>query len=786
MAKTYQEIQSYIWQKLNEHRKTNPGFNFSVRRKFPEKARDQYFIGVEKSGYFGFTFWFVPFYFRGASTDFINYMFQRRRDGLWDCHLQVVAPRNTEDRQMELCLLTFKRLAEVLKADFPDIYVSPESNKVQFLSIHSAPVSSEQPEKLWRAFLDLYTNTSGKIDAAINELKEVHPEWEARRRDDELFAKHYHNLISRKDRFEAEDIVEAFRKSEEDGDDIFADDYFLDEEFDEAGFESEILNRVLYGAPGTGKTYQTVIEALSLIDADLSNFNLSRKQLRELFADLQEEKRIFLTTFHASLSYEDFVEGLRPLVKDDGQVTYAVKPGIFKQACAYAAWQCFREYRPNAENEKRNMEFDALYDEWLRYIEGSLKAGKRPKLKTLKGNEIEIVRINSNDSLITQAVNSRRKQEGGPRTKANIRKLYAQIKDPWQISSLSEIQEVIKIMPGLTAYYALLKGLHEFSATLKKDNLNQYQREYEEEDILDAFVEGVFDEAVENTGRSQIPAVVLIIDEINRGNAASVFGELITLLENNKRLGNSEGTRLILPASQTSFYVPHNLFVIGTMNTADRSLIAMDAAFRRRFKFYEILPQSELLKPEAMLYRLLWGNANRSGNPEELGKYVDTLFELIGRPAELTNAQLAQLFKEPGFSEPAKGREMLSKNTYPNIDLSKVLDVFNKRLERLLNSDSQFGHAFLHDAYSVEKVKEVFFLQFIPQLQEWFLGDYSRIGAVIGRAFFRSATTLISLDSMGDSIDMPERDQLSLIRFHEMTTEQFLTALQKLQSAWQP
>jgi 5-methylcytosine-specific restriction protein B len=165
------------------------------------------------------------------------------------------------------------------------------------------------------------------------------------------------------------------------------------------------------------------------------------------------------------------------------------------------------------------------------------------------------------------------------------------------------------------------------------------------------------------------------IDEINRANVSSVFGELITLLEDDKRLGSeNEITDIKLPYSKSGFGVPMNLHVFGTMNTADRSVEALDTALRRRFSFIEMAPQYDL--------------------PELQSEVAGT-------------------------------------------KLGDMLYTINKRIEKLLDKDHLIGHSYFIGAGSnIENLKVVFGNKILPLLQEYFFGDYSKIGLVLGEGFF--------------------------------------------------
>ncbi len=169
------------------------------------------------------------------------------------------------------------------------------------------------------------------------------------------------------------------------------------------------------------------------------------------------------------------------------------------------------------------------------------------------------------------------------------------------------------------------------------------------------------------------PNFVLIIDEINRGNVSAIFGELITLIEDSKRIGADDEQRVTLPYSKQLFGVPQNLHIIGTMNTADRSVEALDTALRRRFVFEEMRPRPDLLKPI-----------------------------LVGTD---------------------------------EIDLPKILEAINLRLEALLDRDHTIGHANFMKVNSLVDLQFVFAHKVIPQLQEFFYNDWSKIQKILGKAF---------------------------------------------------
>lgn len=267
------------------------------------------------------------------------------------------------------------------------------------------------------------------------------------------------------------------------------------------------FNQILYGPPGTGKTYKTAELSVGICDG---NAAMPREDLMARYEELRKDGRVTFITFHQSYGYEEFVEGLRPEVNDVGQVTYSVKPGVFRRACDAAR--------------------------------------------------------------------------------------------------------------------------------------------------LSAAVDGA-------------PAKphVLIIDEINRANISKVFGELITLLEPDKREGSLNAITVKLPYSGDDFTVPANLHVIGTMNTADRSIALLDTALRRRFDFEELVPDPSVLH---------------------------------GRQVE-------------------------------GIDLAQLLKGLNERIEVLFDRDHRIGHAFFIDVRTHEDLDSIFRRKVLPLLQEYFYENWSNVRRVL-------------------------------------------------------
>lgn len=393
------------------------------------------------------------------------------------------------------------------------------------------------------------------------------------------------------------------------------------------------LNQILYGPPGTGKTYNTINSAIKIINPDF-DLNQERKLVKQEFERLVNAGQIIFSTFHQSMSYEDFIEGIKPGTVDN-EVIYEIKPGIFKLICEQAKAKAI-----SSDN------FEQVYKKLLEEIK---KNGGKLVLESIVHAKEFTVYENSKGNLKFHA-NTDKRYEGV------IRK--------------DIIEHYLKTGETLDwPSYVKAVGAHIVA-----------KYHYTKEEL--------------HTNKSY----VLIIDEINRGNISQVFGELITLIEEDKRLGKSEALEVTLPYSKEKFGVPSNLYIIGTMNTADRSVEALDAALRRRFSFTEMMPKPELIT-----------------------------------------------------------------NEINGVSLSKVLETINQRIEILLDKDHQIGHSYFMSVQTEDELKSAFKNKIIPLLQEYFFGDYGKIGLVLGSGFVTATKKMDSknlfanFDDSYDAADFAER-----------------------------
>lgn len=327
------------------------------------------------------------------------------------------------------------------------------------------------------------------------------------------------------------------------------------------------LNQILYGPPGTGKTYHTIDKALEIISKEekiqipSEDDRINRKKL---FDEYVKNGQIVFTTFHQSYGYEEFVEGIKPHIdseENSKEIKYEIKDGIFKELCEKAL-----ENRDSIKNF--NFYIDKLKEKVKIDDNNPEKYFELPNTKySIQYRNGKTFRIKFDDMS--------KNHKDYPVSIDNIEKLY-------KTSNIDEIYNSAYVRAILN--YLKLQGLEDYKEKDEKVNL----------------------------------PYIIIIDEINRGNVSKIFGELITLIEASKRIGEKEELKVTLPYSGEKFGVPKNVYIIGTMNTADRSITSLDTALRRRFEFIEMIPDVSKLSMDC-----------EGINLQELLKAINTCIEYL-------------------------------------------------------------------------------------------------------------------------------------------------------------
>jgi 5-methylcytosine-specific restriction protein B len=444
---------------------------------------------------------------------------------------------------------------------------------------------------------------------------------------------------------------------------------------EESEMKPEATNTILYGPPGTGKTFATAERAVMLCDGQLP---ATRKELMSRYEVLRAEQRINFVTFHQSFGYEEFVEGLRPHLSLGNQVAYSVLPGVFRRACDAARVR--ERVKPGLTGKplkQRTIWKMSLGASWSDEGVTVFKYALENECVLLGyGDEVDFTGCDDEASIKAKLL------EEAPETKKSdshvrpVNLLKNEIVDG-DIIVVSNGNKSFRGIAEVTGEYEFVddapfhqvrsvKWLAVFEPAMPVGEI--FHKGFSMQTLYKLSAGGLnFDKLDELlSAEVDVPVIqphVLIIDEINRANISKVFGELITLLEPDKREGAENSICVKLPYSGDDFSVPANLHVIGTMNTADRSIALLDTALRRRFDFEELEP-----------------------NPSVLS-VVDV----------------------------------------PDIDMVQLLAALNRRVEALFDRDHRIGHAFFMGVKDLDGLEKVFRRKVIPLLQEYFYENWSNV-----------------------------------------------------------
>lgn len=325
-------------------------------------------------------------------------------------------------------------------------------------------------------------------------------------------------------------------------------------------------NIILQGAPGTGKTYNTAALALSICGESVPE---SHDEVMQRYDELLKEGRIGFCTFHQSMDYEDFVEGIKP-VTEGTSIKYEVKDGIFKKIADRARLN-FEDSQKTPEQVKSDTRTREVFEGFCEEIQSQLNENDFVDLYSKSKMKIRNITLRSDGSPLSIQLS---KTDGGPTQSLT-----------WEII----LRDYNNFKEGKIKSYEDVKPRYESKSVYHGNAMYYFELYKKMKDFEDKYAGNT------NSSVVNLQNYVLIIDEINRGNVSRIFGELITLLEKDKRLGCEHPIKVTLPYSKESFGVPENLYIIGTMNTTDRSVGNIDYAVRRRFAFATLQSQRDLV-----------------------------------------------------------------------------------------------------------------------------------------------------------------------------------------------
>lgn len=768
---SYKEYEKSVFDWLMSKHEIDNNFTFSLRKRTSIGAEEDYFIGTERSKYFGMTFWNIPVAYPGSAGDLIDLFFKLKNDSYF-FEFEFSQTKNPDAGQNTLALAFIEELKEELKLKFELSFISSDENKLFSFKIGSLKQSYSNLEELFNDLNPQLDELINVIDLFIQKFKIKNLEFIAERISIDSFNQMIENLEKR------------FGQNEEN----VKKRLVQDDENDEISFIKRLQNNNINSL---FFLYETIdkITSLNNFDYEKATFGISQNRLsfhigKRYVVALEKSKFKFITPN----KYE--IEGFEfELFKGNGEPKYfknigldetkkhqnailnaatnEIEVGYLMKAQSYdnaffrrsvvdkeyrskilnlatievvkeniittplnqilygppgtgKTFTLNNEYFPKYISTTESITKEQYVEDllrkcsWWQVIAVVLYDLKKAKVTEISNHPWILQKVKfSNSNTIRPTIWGQLQShtiESCPYVNVKSKQgpfIFNKTEDSfWEIldnNLQEESPEIIDLYTQLTNYEATK------SAQINRYVFTTFHQSFGYEDFIEGIKpvlseedsvgevgyrieDGIFKELCKRAKNDPNSRYAIFIDEINRGNISAIFGELITLIETDKRAGMKNEISLTLPYSKESFSVPQNVDIYGTMNTADRSVEALDTALRRRFSFVEMLPKASLLKE-----------------------------------IKLNDSE---------------------------IDLSKLLVAINERIEVLVDRDHTIGYAFFIGVTSLDELRIVFKNKIIPLLQEYFYGDYHKMELIICEEFFnKPKINAIRFAVKSDSID---------------------------------
>ena len=740
---TNYEKEVYNW--LSNKNKQDSNFTFSLRQKGAKGAELDYFIGTEKSRYFATTFWSLPVGFPGSSGDCIGLVFKVSKDySKFSYDFKFTQTNSPHDAQNTSALNLIKSATQAISESVGAKRISADNNKM--FTIRSTP-KEKFYTNLETMLVDVAEDLSKLlpiINTKIEEEKKVNPTFEAHRITKEEFAKMQEKLEKRLEKYGSQNILNN-------------ESHSIREKFSDWLKGNESSNKI--------NSYLRAVDILNeLLQKDIY-LEKNIAQLTILYRDLIENQRdrsgkyfyeaapsygnsgFYSASIKAFIDFLKESHGIIPKKiernmavnkKAINQILYG-PPGTGKTY--YLKDQLFDKYTSNEtsltkEQYLENKISDLSWWEVVTVALLDLKKAKVPEIRKHKWVQIKEKYSNSssvNNTLWTQLqTHTVDNCENVKFTNRRTPQIFSKTTDSyWEILE-NEVEELVPELYDLKdsvdnynpdpdtviKHYDFVTFHQSFAYEDFIEGIKPVLPENEEEvaDLGYRIEDGVFKRLCDKADKDPNNRYAIFIDEINRGNVSAIFGELITLIEIDKRKGSKNAIPIKLPYSKTMFRVPSNLDIYGTMNTADRSVEALDTALRRRFEFKEMMPKPALLK----------------------------------------------------------------EITFDVFNLERVLTTINERITVLLDRDYVIGHSYFINLKSEDTLglAKVFSNNVVPLLQEYFYNDYQKIALVLGVGFVEEEKNKEVPFPDFSEIDKPE--SLTTYNLKEVDEETIVTAIEQL------